>query len=225
MATHDTFKLITETPFFEFKPIVEERNLDKPSSLYIEGPFLMAEKKNRNGRIYSIDEMITEVHRYDEEMIKQDRAYGELNHPTSAEINPERACHRIVELHQDGNYFHGRSKILNTPLGHIVKNIILDGGKLGVSSRALGRITESPDGNRVSKLRLICCDVVADPSVDKAFVNGVLESKAWILNESSGQFEALYEKLEKDLSSLPKHGDQKNQFVVGLMVDFIKQLK
>lgn len=225
MATSDKFKLITEEPFFDFEPIVEEKNLDKPNSLFIHGPFLMAEKVNRNGRIYSLDEMITEVARYTNEMIKQDRAYGELNHPTSAEINPERACHRVVEMKQDGNYFYGKSKILNTPLGNIVKNIILDGGRLGVSSRALGRITESAAGNRVSKLRLICCDVVADPSVDKAFVNGVLESKSWILNESNGHFEALYERLEKDMSTLPRHGDQRKQYLVDLMVKFIDELK
>lgn len=223
--TETVYKLITEQPFYDFEKIVEEKNINAPSTMYISGPFLMAEKRNRNGRIYPLGEMITEANRYRDDFITQGRAFGELNHPTTAEVNPERACHLMTELTQKDNMFYGRSKILNSPLGNLVKNLLLDGVKLGVSSRALGRITESDKGNMVSNLRLVCVDVVADPSVDKAFVNGVLESRQWIFNESSGQwFERALDKLEEGLTNLPSKGAVRDKYLAQMVIEFIKAL-
>lgn len=219
------YKLITEQPFYEFEKIVQEKNLNEPSTMFISGPFLMAEKRNRNGRIYPLKEMVAETNRYRSDFIEQGRAFGELNHPTTAEVNPERACHLMTELVQKDNMFYGKSKILNSPLGNLVKNLLLDGVKLGVSSRALGRITESEDGNHVSNLRLVCVDVVADPSVDKAFVNGVLESRQWIFNESTGHwFEHAAEKLEKGLRDLPPAGHLREGYLAQLVIQYIKGL-
>jgi hypothetical protein len=191
--------------------IIKEDNRNAMRDMYIEGIYLMAEKENRNGRIYSQDEMDKEVKRYEEQMIKTHRALGELNHPTSAEINPERSCHIIESLKKEGNYYMGRSKILSTPMGQLVKSLLLDGVKLGVSSRALGTLSEDDGarGNRVSNFHLLCVDVVSDPSVHTAFVEGVLESKNWVLNsdgtckECNDIFNA-YNVLEKKLGSLPK---------------------
>lgn len=219
------YKLITEQPFYEFEKIVQEKNLNEPSTMFISGPFLMAEKRNRNGRIYPLKDMIAETNRYRTDFIEQGRAFGELNHPTTAEVNPERACHLMTELTQKDNMFFGRSKILNSPLGNLVKNLLLDGVKLGVSSRALGRITEGEEGNLVSNLRLVCVDVVADPSVDKAFVNGVLESRQWIFNESSGQwFEQAMDTLEKGLKNLPPKGHLREGYLAQLVIEYIKNL-
>lgn len=210
--------------------IIKEDNRNAMRDMFIEGIYLMAEKENRNGRIYSQDEMDKEVERYTEQMIKAGRAMGELNHPTSAEINPERACHVIESLRKENNYYIGRSKILRSPMGSLVKDLLLDGIKLGVSSRALGTLaeTDGTKGNRVSNFHLICVDVVSDPSVHTAFVEGVLENKNWVLNtdgtckECNDIFMA-YEKLENKLATLPKK--DANLYIQEQVQNFLKTLR
>jgi hypothetical protein len=216
------FNLLVETPTYELKYLVEEQNRNAPSNMFIKGPFLMANEANRNKRVYPLEEMVREVGRYDKEMIRENRATGELNHPTSPEINLERACHVVTELKQNGNIFEGKSKILSTPVGQVVRSLIMDGVKLGVSSRALGRVDEKNGINTVSDFRLVAIDVVADPSVPTAFVNGILESKQWVLADN-GQYEPLYEKIEKQISSLPK--SNKDQYLRECMIEFINSLK
>ena len=190
--------------------------------MFIQGPFLMADKANRNNRIYPLNQMIEEVNRYSTEIIKNNRATGELNHPTTPDVNLERACHMVTELKQDGNIFHGKSKVLSTPMGQVVRSLMMDGVKLGVSSRALGRVDEKNGVGHVSDFRIVAIDVVADPSVPTAFVNGILESKQWVL-AMDGQFEPLYEKIEKQISSLPKQN--KDQYLKECIIQFINSLK
>jgi hypothetical protein len=216
------FNLLVESPTYELKYLVEEQNRNAPSNMFIKGPFLMANEANRNKRVYPLEEMVREVSRYSTEMIKENRATGELNHPTSPEINLERACHVVTELKQNGNIFEGKSKILSTPVGQVVRSLIMDGVKLGVSSRALGRVVEEGGVNKVSDFRLVAIDVVADPSVPTAFVNGILESKQWVLADN-GQYEPLYEKIEKQISSLPK--SNKDQYLKECIIQFINSLK
>jgi hypothetical protein len=141
----------------------------------------------------------------------------------SPEINLERVCHVVTELKQNGNIFEGKSKVLSTPMGQIVRSLIMDGVKLGVSSRALGRLEESKSGvNRVADFRLVAVDVVADPSVPSAFVNGILESKQWILNED-GKFAPVYDRFEKAISNIPtKEG---NKYLTEEIIKFINSLK
>lgn len=137
------YKLIVETPREDVEYIISEKNGNSPSTLYIQGPFLMANEKNRNGRIYLLEQMAKEVERYTNEMVTTKRSLGELNHPTSVEVNPERACHIIESFEQQGNVWMGRSKVLtNTPMGKIVSALILDNVKLGVSSRSLGKLKQ-----------------------------------------------------------------------------------
>jgi hypothetical protein len=193
---NNSYRLLVEEPTYEIQYLVEEKNRTSPSNLYIKGPFLMANEANKNKRIYPLEEMVREVDRYSTEMIAGNRSTGELNHPQSPEINLERICHMVTELKQNGNIFEGKSRILSTPMGQIVRSLILDGVKLGVSSRALGRLDASGDYNKVSDFRLVAVDVVADPSVPTAFVNGILESKQWILSEN-GNFEPLFNAFEK----------------------------
>jgi len=202
--TNSGLKLLIDEPIFDIEYKVEEKNKNESSNLFIHWPYLMAERKNKNGRVYSLDEMTREVTRYNNDMIETRRSLGELNHPASVEINPERACHMITELHQEGNAFVGKSKVLNSPMGHIVRNLILDGVKLGVSSRALGKLNHNNDHNDVSEFHLICCDVVHDPSVDTAFVDGILEAKEWVV-KCDGTICELYDNLEEKLETLPKH--------------------
>ena len=220
--SNNVYKLLVEEPTYEVKYLIEEQNRNAPSNLYIKGPFLMANEANRNKRVYPLEEMVREVSRYDLEMIRQNRATGELNHPQSPEINLERACHMVTELTQDGNIFTGKSKILSTPVGQVVRSLIMDGVKLGVSSRALGRVDSDKGINRVSDFRLVAIDVVADPSVPTAFVNGILESKQWVLMDN-GDFEPVYENFERKISSLPKHN--KDQYLKEQIIIFINSLK
>tara|TARA_R110000796_G_scaffold20781_5_gene61685 strand:+ start:29192 stop:29857 length:666 start_codon:yes stop_codon:yes gene_type:complete len=199
--------LVVENPDIadQFEIIEEETNKDTPSNLYIKGPYMMAEGVNRNNRYYPLNELEREVRRYNEEMVKPGRAMGELNHPSSADVDLERACHMVTEITQDGNVFYGKSKVLTTPCGQVVRSLINDGVKIGMSSRALGTLEEKADYNQVNNLKLVAIDCVADPSYSSAFVNGILESKQWVLAED-GAYEEIYDKFEESISSLPKKG-------------------
>ena len=150
---------------------------------YIEGIFMQANVKNRNGRVYPKHILTKEAKRYEKNYIKQNRAFGELGHPEGPTVNLERVSHMITELKEDGNDFRGRAKILDTPYGKIVKNLIDEGARLGVSSRGMGSL--KPMGRNCSQVQddfylATAADIVADPSAPAAFVNGVMEGKEWI---------------------------------------------
>lgn len=197
-------KLITQTPIDESLDfLIEEGNKDKPANLYVTGVYMVADEKNRNNRIYSKEEMEKEVKRYNEDFVSKNRALGELEHPQSATVNSERACHLITELKMEGNVVRGKSKVLSTPLGEVMKSLIRDGVKMGMSSRALGQLEEKDGVNHVSNMKLITIDAVADPSAPGAFVNGILESKSFVIKQD-GRFEEVYDVFENKLSSLPR---------------------
>lgn len=219
-----SLRLIVEEPAPEeqFEYILEEKDRNSPSSLYIKGPYMWADGVNRNNRLYPLEEMQREVERYRNEMIITSRAMGELNHPSNADVDLERACHVVTELHQDGNVFMGKSKVLSTPCGLIVRSLINDGVRIGMSSRALGQLEESGAHNVVKDLRLVAIDCVADPSFPKAFVNGILESKQWVLN-ADGQFEEHYNKFEKQISNLP--AKDVDSYLRNLVIEFINSIK
>lgn len=199
-------RLLVEQPALEeeYEYIIEEQSNNKPSNLYITGPYMQCEMVNKNKRIYAENEMDREVHRYINEMVKTKRAMGELNHPTKAEVDLERACHLVVDLRKEGNTYYGKSKVLSTPTGQIVRSLIQDGVKVGMSTRALGKLNEQTNGiNRVSEFRLVAVDCVADPSCPSAFVNGILESKQFVVKDD-GRLEEYYDEFSRSLSSLPK---------------------
>ena len=148
---------------------------------YIKGIFLVSEQKNRNGRVYPKHILEREVARYKKDYINENRAFGELDHPTSCVVSLKNASHMITELNQDGNVWVGKAKILNTPMGNIARGIIESGGKLGVSSRGIGNLRMSEGINYVDdnfKL-MTAADIVSDPSAPGAFVNGIMENKEW----------------------------------------------
>jgi hypothetical protein len=219
-----SLRLIVEKPAPEeqFEYILEEKDRNSPSTLYIKGPYMMAENINRNNRIYPISEMAREVERYKSEMITTSRAMGELNHPQSADVNLERACHIVTEMYQDGNVFYGKSKVLTTPCGLIVKSLVNDGVRVGMSSRSLGQIVENSGKNVVKDMRLVAIDCVADPSFPKAFVNGILESKEWVLN-LDGKLEQIYDNFENAISDLPKI--QVEQYLRDSILEFLNKIK
>jgi hypothetical protein len=170
-------KEITETVSY----LVEEANGKK--SLHIEGPFLVSEKKNRNGRLYEFNTMKKEVSRYTEEYINKHRAFGELGHPESPSINLDRVSHMITSLREDGNQWIGKAKILDTPMGNIAKSLIEGGAQLGVSSRGMGSLKNVNGVNIVQPdfYLATAADIVADPSAPGAFVQGIMEGKEWML--------------------------------------------
>lgn len=221
--SNNAYKLLVEEPVYSVKYLVEEKNRNEPSTFYIQGPYLMASESNRNKRIYQLDEMVREVDRYSKDMIANGRATGELEHPQTPNINLERVCHMVTHLRQNGNIFEGKSKVLNTPTGQLVKTLIQDGVKLGVSSRALGKLVPQGESNLVQDFKLVAIDVVADPSVPTAFVNGILESKEWIMNESGEYSELLYSNFENKISKLPSRN--RDAYLREQVVKFINGLK
>ena len=171
-------KLITETTL-GVRLLTEEK--DGKKNYFIEGVFMQSETKNRNGRMYPGAVMSKEVGRYNTEYVAQNRAMGELGHPEGPTVNLERVSHIIKDLRLEGNDVYGRAKILDTPYGKIVKNLMDEGAKLGVSSRGMGSLKEQDGVNVVQEdFMLASVDVVADPSAPNAFVNGIMEGKEWI---------------------------------------------
>jgi hypothetical protein len=173
-------KLIKEI-FEEVEYITEET--DGKKCMYISGPFLVSEQKNKNGRMYKYDTLKKEVARYNEEYIRRNRAFGELGHPETPTINLDRVSHMIVSLSENGTNWIGRAKILDTPMGNIARNLIEGGAQLGVSSRGMGSLKNVNGVNIVQgDFHLAtAADIVADPSAPGAFVHGIMEGKEWML--------------------------------------------
>jgi hypothetical protein len=176
----------------EVKYLVEEK-LGKGKEYFIEGVFLQSNLKNRNGRVYPVDILDNEVKRYNEEYVNKNRAFGELGHPDSPTINLDRVSHMIKSLRREGDNFIGKAKIMDTPYGKIVKSLIDEGATLGVSSRGMGSLNRKGDVAYVGNdfTLATAADIVADPSAPNAFVEGVMESKEWVMVD--GKF------VEKDL--------------------------
>lgn len=174
-------KLIRELHEDSIQYLTEER--DGKKQLFIEGPFLVSEKKNKNGRLYEFNTMRKEVHRYSEEYINKNRAFGELGHPDSPTINLERVSHRIVSLKEDGQQWIGKALVLETPMGNIARNLMEGGSQLGVSSRGMGSLKNVNGVNVVQSDFYLATagDIVADPSAPGAFVQGIMENKEWML--------------------------------------------
>jgi hypothetical protein len=161
--------------------IQEEK--DGKKNLYIEGVFLQSNLKNRNGRVYPKEVMAKEVARYTTEQIDKNRALGELGHPDGPTVNLDRVSHMIVSLKEDGNNWVGKAKILETPMGKIAANLIEAGAQLGVSSRGLGSIKERSGISEVQDdfMLATAADIVSDPSAPDAFVEGIMESREWVM--------------------------------------------
>jgi len=161
--------------------IAEEK--DGKKNLYIEGVFLQSNLKNRNGRVYPKEVMAKEVARYTTEQIDKNRALGELGHPDGPTVNLDRVSHMIVSLKEDGDNWIGKAKILETPMGKIAANLIEAGAQLGVSSRGLGSIKERSGISEVQDdfMLATAADIVSDPSAPDAFVEGIMESREWVM--------------------------------------------
>jgi hypothetical protein len=180
--------------------VLTEENEPGKKNYFIEGIFLMCDQKNRNGRVYTFEMMNKKVNEYNNSFVKQKRAFGELGHPEGPTINLERVSHMITDLYSDKKNFIGRAKIMDTPYGKIVKNLIDEGAKLGVSSRGIGSLEEKNGINYVKDDYQLAtaADIVADPSAPEAFVRGIMEGKEWIY-ESGRLVEKDIEQIKKDI--------------------------
>jgi hypothetical protein len=173
-------KEVNEAISYEY---IEEAAGSGKKSLFIEGPFLVSDRKNKNGRLYEFNTMKKEVHRYTEEYINKNRAFGELGHPDSPTINLDRVAILIKGLREDGNQWVGKAKVLDTPMGNIARQLIEGGAQLGVSSRGMGSLKNVNGVNIVQNdfYLATAADIVADPSAPGAFVQGIMEGKEWML--------------------------------------------
>ena len=177
-----TLKLISE--HIENPDYLIEEKEDGKKDYKIKGIFMQADIKNRNGRVYPMEVLNKEVKRYNKEYINEKRAFGELGHPDGPTVNLERASHMITALYPDGKNYIGEAKILSTPMGGIVKNLMDEGAKLGVSSRGMGSLDQKNGANYVRNdfYLATAADIVADPSAHNAFVEGIMEGKEWVWN-------------------------------------------
>ena len=181
----DTVKLISEA--IEDVEYITEEKENGGKNYKIRGIFMQADVKNRNGRVYPMEVLEKEVNRYNKKFINEDRAFGELGHPDGPTVNLERVSHMVTELDPDGKNFIGEAKILKTPMGEIVKNLMDEGAKLGVSSRGMGSLDQRNGANYVRNdfYLATAADIVADPSAPNAFVEGIMEGKEWVWNHGS----------------------------------------
>ena len=181
----NTVKLISEA--IEDVEYITEEKENGGKNYKIRGIFMQADVKNRNGRVYPMDVLEKEVNRYNKKFINEDRAFGELGHPDGPTVNLECVSHMVTELYPDGKNFIGEAKILKTPMGEIVKNLMDEGAKLGVSSRGMGSLDQRNGANYVRNdfYLATAADIVADPSAPNAFVEGIMEGKEWVWNHGS----------------------------------------
>jgi hypothetical protein len=190
--------------------ILTEESDKGDKKYFIEGVFLQGNLKNRNGRVYPMEILDKEASRYSKNFIEQKRAFGELGHPDGPTINLERVSHMITSLHKEGDNYVGKAKIMDTPYGKIVKNLIDEGAKLGVSSRGIGSLEEKSGTNYVKDdfQLATAADIVADPSAPDAFVNGILEGKEWVyqagllVTRNTLQAEEMVEEAQKEVRKI-----------------------
>ena len=182
----NTVKLFSEAIDHDVEYICEEKD-DGKKSYKIRGIFMQADIKNRNGRVYPMEVLQNEVSKYNKNFIKENRAYGELGHPDGPTVNLERVSHMITSLTPDGKNFIGEAKIMSTPMGEIVKSLMDEGAKLGVSSRGMGSLNQKNGANYVRDdfYLATAADIVADPSAPNAFVEGIMEGKEWVWNNGA----------------------------------------
>jgi hypothetical protein len=196
-------KLITEQLDSDIQYVTEAKQ-NGTKDVFIEGIFMMADSKNRNGRIYESNVLHPAVERYIEEQVKTGRAVGELNHPDGPTINLDKVSHLITSLRIEGSNVIGKAKILDTPMGKIVKGLLEGGVKLGVSSRGMGSLESRNGVNYVKNdFHLATVDIVQDPSAPAAFVNGIMEGVEWIYENGVLKPQEI-EQIETEIKRTPK---------------------
>jgi len=222
--------LITEYTDHSVEVITEAKD-DGKKNYFIEGIFMQGDIKNRNGRIYPSTTLETEMERYNTEFIETKRALGELGHPDGPQINGDRVSHLITEMRRDGNDFYGKAKILSTPMGEIVKSLLDEGVKIGVSTRGLGSVKAGKGGvmEVQSDFHLSTVDIVTDPSAPNAFVNGIMENVEYYYDIASGNWRAtqaiqeIQEEVEKKINRVVRTIDEET--ATRMFQTFVRSLR
>ena len=213
-------KLITET--VEDIQTLVESNESGGKTYKLRGVMMESDTQNRNGRIYEGKILKKETQRYINEYVNKNRALGELNHPSGPTVNLDRVSHMVTNLKENGKQILGEAKIIDTPMGNIVKNLIDAGAKLGVSSRGMGSLEKRGGVNYVKEdFTLAAIDIVADPSAPNAFVDGILEGKEWVWNNGL-LVEKQIAQYERQLKRTPKRKLEEN--AIKLFSDFLRHL-
>ncbi|RMD45853.1 MAG: hypothetical protein D6834_03220, partial [Aquificota bacterium] len=225
--------LIVENDFrdFEYEIIQEQVNDKKYPKFKIKGPYALSDTKNKNKRIYPEKILDTSINEYIENVVKTSNAFGEMNHPTREFVDYERACHLVNNLQKDGKVWIGESIVLTssgdgvikgTPQGDILASIIQHGGRPGISSRGVGKLDDK--SNTVTEFKLIAFDCVSNPSTPGAFVDGILESKKFMIDEHGMILEQSYDRFEQEINNLPKKTDERNEKMIKAINEFINSL-
>ena len=193
-------KLISEYYDSNLQVITEKKDNGKKDYI-IEGVFMQADQKNRNGRIYEKKILEKAVGKYVTEQVKTGRAVGELDHPAGPGINLDKVSHKITELRFEGSDVIGKASILKTPMGQIVEGLLEGGVKLGVSSRGMGSLEQKNGVMRVKDdFILATVDIVQDPSAPEAFVNGIMEGVDWVWDNGILKAQEI-EKIETEIKT------------------------
>jgi hypothetical protein len=148
--------------------------------LYLEGPMIMTEKRNRNGRIYEKAMMESSVDTYIESYLKANRAIGELNHPDYPFPNIKEAAVYIESLSWQGTDVIGKARVLNNIHGQQIKSLVEAGFRMGMSTRGLGNVVERSGQKYVTEYMLNAIDAVDMPSGQNCYMNALKESTEWV---------------------------------------------
>ena len=215
-------KLICEVNEQDVEYITEAKE-NGQKEYKIKGVFMQGEIKNRNGRVYPMQVLDEQVKKYTDNYVNQNRAYGELGHPSGPTINLERVSHMITDLSKEGNNYIGEAKIMDTPYGKIVKNLMDEGAKLGVSSRGMGSLKQNGNSQVVQKDYHLAtaADIVADPSAPDAFVEGIMEGKEWVWDNGVLR-EAQVNEYKKEIQRTTK--DMLEKAKLKMFTDFLSKL-
>lgn len=186
-----------------------EASEDGKKNYFIEGIIMQGDITNRNGRKYPSKVLMNETKRYTENYIDKNRAYGELGHPSGPTINLDRVSHMFTELREEGSNVVGRAKVMSTPMGEIVKNLIDENCNLGISSRGMGSIKKNDSGVMEVQSDFMLAtagDIVADPSAPDAFVKGVMEGVEWVYDVASSSWTAAntFDEIEEEIKEIAK---------------------
>ena len=202
-------KEIVEYVQYISEDILNEEGEKTGKNYFIEGVIMQGDIKNRNGRMYPASTLIKEMTRYNKNYVEAKRAYGELGHPAGPTINLDRVSHMFTELNQDGSNIIGRAKVMDTPMGKIVKSLIDEGANLGISSRGMGSIKQNKDGVMEVQgdfMLATAGDIVADPSAPDAFVKGVMEGVDWVYDVASSSWTMAnaFDQIEEEIKETAK---------------------
>jgi len=223
-------KEIVEDVQYISEDILDEEGNTKGKNYFIEGIIMQGDIQNRNGRVYPKETLMREMNRYNKNYVEAKRAYGELGHPAGPTINLDRVSHMFTELKEDGSNVIGRAKVMETPMGKIVKNLIDEGANLGISSRGMGSIKKNKQGIMEVQNDFMLAtagDIVADPSAPDAFVKGVMEGVDWVYDVASSTWTTAnaFDRIEEEIKEIAKVDPRKLEEQAAVIFEkFIKSL-